>query len=995
MKSVRPFLFGLLAVVGVIALVIGVALVPAVQTWAARRYVAGQPGLEVSLDRVAAGFNSVRVEGVRVVRDGAVLVLPSAEADLPVVTAAWGNKLLVHRLVAHGWTLDLTKLQPKPARTVEVPATRDFSLLPSAYAADVPAATAAAFTGIFDRLRLPFGLALDSVDLAGDVLLPAGPDYPAARMTLSITGGGLATRHPGRFDYTAVVRVADQAVAVRELTIRGTLGVVMDDPQSISRFVVTTRAEVVGPQFPQGVQLVLDISAAHAAHGETYAISVASGTKQLAAVEMTYQAGVTHFAGSWRVDMRDTDLAPFAFGHALPLFEAAGDGRFELDTAFTELRTSGRLKANLDRLRVIAAELAGLGALRVTADFDVAQHAGATRVDRLAVSVEGARPVATVQALQAFEFNLRTGELKVADPAQELLGVDLQGLPLAWVAPFVAKFGYAVEGGELKGGFAAGARNGGFALRPKTPLSIAGLTLARTGGRTLLAGVDVLLALSGDYTPQGWQVELAPFSLRRDGATLFSVEGRVGQLAGTKQPVKAVGKWSGQLPALLAQPGLLGATALTAGDAQGDFAASLAEKAEIQVRLELRNLAAAAVPRLPAVTLEVRADQEPSGRVTFSLPVKLERDGRKSDLTISGTVMPREGGVAIDARVASDFLAVEDAQILAAPFAKPPGSSTVAATAAPPTAPAPFWSGVTGQVSLALKKVVYNGQFQLTDVAGQLNLDAGSLRLTNGRGGFDSDSAVKAAGQVTYAAGRPEPYELAADVALNNFPTAPAFRAIDPARLPTVEARINLTSRLAASGRSPGDLVERAHGDLMVTSKGGIFRGLSADLKDRIQRTQSRVTAIASFLGVVPDDYVNKTRILSDIAAALAEIPFDQLSFTATRDAALNLQLKDFTLISPEVRVVGEGSVRAVEGVPLLAQPLEMQLNLGARGKLGDLIRRAGLLDKRQDSLGYAAFAVPLRIGGTIGSPDTNEIRTALLNSALERSGLIDSLLGK
>ena len=43
----------------------------------------------------------------------------------------------------------------------------------------------------------------------------------------------------------------------------------------------------------------------------------------------------------------------------------------------------------------------------------------------------------------------------------------------------------------------------------------------------------------------------------------------------------------------------------------------------------------------------------------------------------------------------------------------------------------------------------------------------------------------------------------------------------------------------------------------------------------------------------------------------------------------------------------------------------------------------------------YAAFAVPLRIGGTIGSPDTNEIRTALLNSALERSGLIDSLQRK
>jgi hypothetical protein len=59
------------------------------------------------------------------------------------------------------------------------------------------------------------------------------------------------------------------------------------------------------------------------------------------------------------------------------------------------------------------------------------------------------------------------------------------------------------------------------------------------------------------------------------------------------------------------------------------------------------------------------------------------------------------------------------------------------------------------------------------------------------------------------------------------------------------------------------------------------------------------------------------------------------------------------------------------------------------------LIKRAGLLETREDSLGYAAFSVPLKIGGTAGNPDTSEIRNALLNSALQRSGLLDGLLGK
>ena len=180
-----------------------------------------------------------------------------------------------------------------------------------------------------------------------------------------------------------------------------------------------------------------------------------------------------------------------------------------------------------------------------------------------------------------------------------------------------------------------------------------------------------------------------------------------------------------------------------------------------------------------------------------------------------------------------------------------------------------------------------------------------------------------------------------------------------------------------------------------MTGKSGIFRALSVDVSDRIQKTQSRVVAIGSLLGVVTDDFVNKTKILADIAKSLSEIPYDQLNLTATRDEALNLQLKDFTLISPEVRIVGSGIVRYQADVPVVAQPLEVQLALGTRGRLGDLMKRAGLLDAQQDNLGYSAFLVPLKLGGTLARPDGSAIRDALLNSALEKSGLLDSLFGK
>ena len=996
MKFGRVLLLGTGVLAVLLLLAVGAAFHPALQTWVARRALAGRPGLEVSIGRVSAGLQRIQVQDVRVVRGGARLTLPAAELDVPVVALAFRDQLLIRRLVAHGWTLDLTSA---PALTARPPArSQEVSLLTTAWADEALGAVAlvppAVFAGIFQHLRLPVDLALDGVDLAGEVLLPVVPGRPAVRAKVTLTGGRLAAGQPGGFDYTATVTFAGPNLAVQVLTIRGTLGVVMDTPRTLSRLVVATVAEAQGPKFPAGVKLAVDLAAARTGLGENYAVTLTTGAKQLAALETSYPAGANHLGGNWRLDMRDSDLAPFSLGRELPAFEAVGEGRFDTDTAFSELHASGRLKGSVDRLQVVNDQLSGLGTIQLDAEFDVAQRAGATRVDRLAVTVAGARPVATIQALQAFEFNLK-GDLNVADPVKDLLGIVIQGLPLAWVNPLLAKAGYRATGSDLQGEFAAGARQGGFALRAKGPLTVGQLAVSRVGGPAVLTPLDLSLDLAADYTPQGWQVVLAPLVARRNGNTLLTVEGKVGRLAGPQQSIKVAGKWSGQLPALLAQPALLGATVLTTGEGQGDFAASLAERQSVQLRLSLRNLASAAAAHLPAVTAELRLDREPDGKITFNAPLRLEHEQRQSDLTLAGTATAVPGQLVLDARLTSDFLAVEDAQLLAGALGGAATPAPAEGGAGAPAVAAPYWAGLSGQVALAFKKIVASGQFQVTEVTGVLRLDAGSAKLVDVRGGFDADSAVRMAGEVSFRPAATEPYTLNAELALTNFATAPAFRAIEPTKPPAVEARINVLSRFAATGRTLPDLADRARGDVLITSKGGILRLLAADLTDRIQRTQSRVTAIAGFLGVVPDDYVNKAKILSEIARSFAEIPFDQLSVTASRDAALNLQLKDFSLISPEVRLSGTGEIRQVAGVPVLAQPLDLQLNLGARGKLGDLIRRAGLLETRQDSLGYAAFAVPLRIGGTLGNPDTNAIRTALLNSALERSGLLDGLLGK
>jgi len=994
MKPARVLLIGIVALAVLLLAAAGLAFTSGFQTWAVRRALAGRPGLDVSLGRISAGLGLVRVENVRVTRSGAVLTLPMAEAELPLLSAAVRQQVLIRRLTARGWTLDLTRAQPAAA-AAPLSAHREFSLLPSAYADAVSVAAPAVFSGIFSQLSIPVDLTLDGVVLAGDVLLPALPGHPAARASVTITGGGLAAGHPGQFDYTASIVFAGEDIAVSELKIRGTLGVVMGTPRTFTRFVASTEAEATGQKFPDGVRLAVDVSAAQSAAGESYALAVLSGTKQLAAIETSFAAGQSHLRGTWRIDMHDTDLAPFVLGRELPAFAAAGDGWFDLDATLTELNASGRLKATADRLAAVTPGLGVLGHVQLVADFDVTRRGQATRVDRLAVSITGAKPIATVQALQAFEFNLKTGELNVADPAKELLAIAFQGLPLAWAAPLLGAQGYALTGNELRGEFVASARNGGFALRPRGPLTIGNLSVAGEGGRPLLRAVDITLAASADYSPLGWQVELAPLAVGSNGASLFTLEAKAGQLSGKDQPVKTAGKWTAQLPALLGQPVFSRVAALTGGEARGDFAASLGAKREVQARLVLTKLSTAAAPSLPAVTAELRADLVGDGSATFNVPMRFEQSGRISDLTFAGTFVPSAAGAAINSRLTSERLMIDDVLPFLLALATPAEPAGSAAGGSAGHSAASFWDGLSGGCTLAVKQVAYGGQFQVTDLSGALRLEPEAFKLADVRAAFGPDSTMRLNGGITFTPAAPQPYALAADFVLENFDVAPLLRALNPGRPATVEGRFNLQSRLTGAGATLADLPDHTRGELRASSKGGVFRALSADLSDRIQKTQSTVTTIASLLGVVADDYVNKTKIISDIAKSLAEIPFDQLSLTASRDASHNLQLKDFTLISPELRLGGSGVIRYAAGVPVLAQPLELSLNLGARGRMADLMKRAGLLDAQQDNLGYAAFSVPLRLGGTLAKVDTGKVRDALLNSALERSGLLDNLFNR
>src|SRR5690606_38971970 len=90
---------------------------------------------------------------------------------------------------------------------------------------------------------------------------------------------------------------------------------------------------------------------------------------------------------------------------------------------------------------------------------------------------------------------------------------------------------------------------------------------------------------------------------------------------------------------------------------------------------------------------------------------------------------------------------------------------------------------------------------------------------------------------------------------------------------------------------------------------------------------------------------------------------------------------EEFSLLSPEVRLSGRGSLTFVEGTPLLEQPLNVTYTLAARGKIEQQLSKLRVLDGAKDDLGYSKLRDLGTIGGTLARPDATQFFIKLAES--------------
>ena len=963
----------------VLALAAAVALNPSAQTWAARAAIGKGSGPVTAIERLEVGVTRASLRGMRVEVDEGVLVVPAAEARIAVLPALLGRGYHFTGLSATGWTLDLTGSRARGA---------------GASRGGYPW-FARAVAGALSAFNARADLSLDGVSLDGKVVFPDEEGRPAGTAHVVITGGGFGQGLEGRFLCRATALLDDPSAAVSAVDVEATLTARMGASGAITRADLKADAKASGPKIPAGIGLACTAWVARDAGRASYSVSLIRGSETVAQFDAASPDGSLKMAGSWRLNLRDSDLAPFALGRSLPAFFAAGGGAYEVDPSTGDVRASGKLRAAADRLGVVARGLDPLGHVELVADFDVARLGGSLRVARLETSLTGAAPALSVRALQSFEFNPESGELKVADPSGDLVGILVRGVPLAWLKGALPQI--ELDGGDAQGEFVMRAEEGRLVLRAKVPLRSVGVAVSASG-RRLATGLDVSAFVLADYAPQGWQFQLAPLELRSGGVRVASLEARFGRLAGADRAVKAAGSWSASLPALLSQPGAAALPRLTGGDASGSFEASLGPTREVRVKLELRNLAPAAGSdaMLPVVTSEVRADFAADGSVMFGVPIHMDFGSRETDVALTGTVATGANGRRLEATLGGTRFLPADLPALGALFCRGDGSAGPSADPARPAAAAPFWPAVRGRIAVKIEDLSLDA-FDLRDIRGTLLIDESSLAVEGGSASFGDGGASRFEGTLAFAADADRPYSVRAVVALDNVDSAPLFRAINPDKAPAIEGRFDVATHFTASGAGLGDLLSAAQGDLKLLSKDGSFRALQTDIVESIKQAPSMlVGALDTVTSLFGKKSENLGTALVESAKELSEIRYDQMGVSAERGPDMDIRLTEITLIAPEERLTGKGRIAYAEGTAVPDQALSVDFEMGARGHLAKILDVVGLLKDGQDELGYRPLNQPIRLGGSLRNIDQSQWRDLLVQASIKKGGgLFDKLLGR
>jgi len=310
----------------------------------------------------------------------------------------------------------------------------------------------------------------------------------------------------------------------------------------------------------------------------------------------------------------------------------------------------------------------------------------------------------------------------------------------------------------------------------------------------------------------------------------------------------------------------------------------------------------------------------------------------------------------------------------------------------------PFWGNWTGHLALAFDRF-RAGALDFAKFYAASTVDAHSIKLEEGRAALGSHHIASATGGLAFNGAEGVPYRLKLDLATDPIEIGPYFPGPVAGGDPALEGKCDVAATVEGTGLSLPDLLGHVEEKVRLTAAAGIVRVFKTDVDEALPAektsntddTLERVGAtVGTFLGAQGGIGSGRRKVSPEIQEALNvinnmwEIGVDQMAATAALEPDGTIRLTDLAMTAGDLHVTGSGQIAWVQGKPLRARPLHVEVQLGVRGHLAKLFAAAGLLSDRQDAAGFTLLDRSLEFGGTMAHID-NRAWHKLLVKAAER----------
>jgi hypothetical protein len=634
-----------------------------------------------------------------------------------------------------------------------------------------------------------------------------------------------------------------------------------------------------------------------------------------------------------------------------------------------------------------------LGALRLEqrAEVDLASRRVEITDLRLGLTDKAGTDFLDVVDVRPFVVTVEPFGVWVDSGSSDILLATVTPLELQQVFPEI--LGLGLDGVLPQGQFVGRAEDGRLVLAAEDPLVFRDVTV-RWDEATLLDRVTIGLEYEVAYSADGLEARSIDFStLGPRGSPIADASLRAVMPLTDRSLVESLSfEGTANLEPLARQPIFAGLPTAREGTISWAFDSTFGAASSVTARLELSGARVDDLGPLPDVEAGLDLQAVSEQRLAARAPFRLRSDAGVSDALFEGEVVRENDLLRFDASLTGDRVVVSDVRRFVELLHNRRGDGQTAGDTPGATArdrpsrtavaklrerrdEVPFWTDrVAGRARLALGRIDLE-TFTLAGVRGTLEVDPRRIRLDDVAADM-LGAALRSEGDLVFDATATDPYELELTSSVTALDIGRLFREVAPEVPPTLEGTFEMRMDVAGTGRNAIDLGAQTLGEIRLSGRDGIFRGLAG--RFGLARKGAKVAGVLLFS--------KELKAIGRMLEQLEELEFDTFDLVLARPEPQRFEVATLEVVSPLAHIGGAGGIDVDPATPLPLSPLDVRLELATRGDLTILFDGMGLLEPEEDARGYRPLTRPVTVSGTVAEPDTSDFY-AMLDDAAENSG--------